>query len=239
MLRVRLVHGGQRSRVKTALIILNPRHVQRFEESLSQLPGPRIRLSGYTEAEIARGPWDDALRAAKDAGVTHLMATSDDLIIPPSTYDTLTTLSHYRPTQVLTGWANMDEKSSLAGLSDSPLTEPKPSLTAYDFPTWRDVLMGPAIRRTYFTGFVGTIMPLELWERYPFHAYTKDGDTSTDETSPVAWSSDYHMSRRLYADGVEIYAHRSAFCLHLKTETGYLDPYPPCPRRGVFWEEAS
>ena len=229
--------------MKTALLILNPRHVERFEESLLHLKIPRIRLSGYTEGELAvhPGPWDDALAAARSEGITHLAATSDDLIIPPDTLRCLETLASVQRDIVWTGWANMDEASSLVGLSDSPLSEESPSLTAYDFPTWRDVLSGPRLRRTFFTGFVGTLMTLDDWDKYPLHAYTANGTTETDYNATGAghaWASDYHMSRRLHADGRIIMTHRGAFCLHLKSVTGALDPYPPSPRRGVFFEPA-
>lgn len=224
---------------KTGLIVLNPRIVPKFEESLKHLKSldvPIVRIHGYTETEIAAQDgaiFSEALDHLRTRhSCTHAATTSDDCIIPPDSFRAITQHSyHERDAEFeffTSGWANMDETSDLAGLSDSPLPHERPlGPESYDFPTWRDVLAGPAVRKTYFTGFVGTCAPIQLWHRYPFRCFS-------DHPQDPGYASDYHLSRRLQADNLPIDALRAAFCLHLKTATGTLDPYPLVTGRGIF-----
>lgn len=219
--------------MKPILLILNPRVVRRFEEHTATLPIDHVRIRAYTEREIMQGGWDEAMDAIRHRGYTHVITTSDDLIIPKDSLELLLRESERDPHNFKSGWANMDEESHLAGLSDSPLTDPIPlGYESYDFPTWRDVLSGPRVRRTYFTGFVGTVAPIDLWEWFPFQCFC-------DSPQDQGYASDYHLSRRLQEDGVRIDAYRDAFCLHLKTKTGSMDPYPVADSRGIFIHETT
>lgn len=217
--------------MKPLLAILNPREIPEFEDSLHQLPISMVRLRGYTEAELSEGVWAHVIGAAKAKGYTHISIISDDLIVPPDSLAAILTHAQMWPERVTTGWANVDEESQDAGISYRPLTDAEPTATSYGFPTWRDVLAGPHIQRTYFTGFVATTCTIGMWEAYPYQVY---GD---------GWAADYSMSRRLHADGVRIDCLREAFCLHLKENRGRPTTRPERKlligrmKREVMWDE--
>lgn len=194
--------------IRPLLAILNPREIPQFEDSLLALPIAKVRLRGYTEREIANGIWDQVLEGAGARGFTHLSLISDDLIVPPDSLQLIVDRAKRHPDRVTTGWANVDEESHDAGVTYHELTDPEPSAMSYRFPTWRDVLMGPPVQQTFFTGFVATTCTLEMWRRYPYKVYGE------------GWAADYSMSRRLHADGVRIDCLRGAFCLHLKENRG-------------------
>lgn len=217
--------------MKALLAILNPREIPEFEDSVQLLPIPTVRLRGYTERELADGVWDHVLTSAERKGYTHITLISDDLVVPPDSLEAILTHAKMWPERVTTGWANVDEESQDAGISYRPLTDAEPTATSYGFPTWRDVLAGPRIQRTYFTGFVATTCTLELWQQYPYEVYGE------------GWAADYSMSRRLHADGVRIDCLREAFCLHLKENRGRPTTRPERKlligkmRREVRWDD--
>jgi hypothetical protein len=194
--------------VRPLLAILNPREIPEFEDSIGALPIATVRLRGYTEREISDGVWEYVLDQATAKGFTHLSLISDDLIVPARSLDLILEHAFANPDRVTTGWANVDEHHHDAGITYQPLTDPEPTATSYRFPTWRDVLMGPEIQETFFTGFVATTCTIEMWRRYPYELYGE------------GWAADYSMSRRLHADGVRIDCLRDAFCLHLKENRG-------------------
>lgn len=194
--------------MRPLLAILNPREIPEFEASVQILPVPTVRLRGYTESELAEGVWAHVLNEADRQGFTHITLISDDLVVPPDSLEEILRHARLHPDRVTTGWANVDEQTDEAGISYRPLKDPEPTASSYPFPSWREVLAGPAVQRTYFTGFVATTCTMELWKQYPYRVY---GD---------GWAADYHMSRRLHADGVRIDCLRAAFCLHLKESRG-------------------
>jgi hypothetical protein len=200
--------------VRPLLAILNPREIPEFEESIQALPIATVRLRGYTEREIADGVWEYVLDQATAKGFTHLSLISDDLVVPARSLDLILEHAFANPDRVTTGWANVDEHHHDAGITYQPLTDPEPTATSYRFPTWRDVLMGPEIQETFFTGFVATTCTVEMWRRYPYELYGE------------GWAADYSMSRRLHADGVRIDCLRDAFCLHMKENRGAPNTRP-------------
>lgn len=215
--------------MKPLLAILNPREIPEFEESLTHLPIKTVRLRGYTEREIADGVWDQVLQGAGERGFTHLTLISDDLVVPPESLTRILTHAKTHPQLVTTGWANVDEEGHEAGITYHELTDPEPTAMSYRFPTWREVLTGPPVQRTFFTGFVATTATLALWRRYPYQVYGP------------GWAADYSMSRRLTADGVRIDCLRDAFCLHLKENRGRPTTIPErklllgSMKQGVVW----
>ena len=194
--------------MRPLLAILNPREIPEFEASVELLPVPTVRLRGYTEVELADGVWAHVLASAKAKGYTHISLISDDLIVPPDSLEAILRHATLWPDRVTTGWANVDEENQDAGITYQPLKDAEPTATSYAFPTWRDVLAGPRIQTTYFTGFVATTCTITMWEQYPYQVYGE------------GWAADYHMSRRLFEDGVRIDCLREAFCLHLKENRG-------------------
>lgn len=194
--------------VRPLLAILNPREIPEFEASIDALPIPTVRLRGYTEREIADGVWAYVLNQASDRGFTHISLISDDLIVPARSLNMILEHAEANPDRVTTGWANVDEEAHDAGITYEPLTDAEPTASSYRFPSWRDVLMGPEVQQTFFTGFVATTCTIGLWQRYPYRVLGE------------GWAADYSMSRRLTNDGVRIDCLRDAFCLHLKESRG-------------------
>lgn len=194
--------------ISPLLAVLNPREIPEFEGSIQALPIPTVRLRGYTETEIADGVWEYVLDQATAKGFTHISLISDDLIVPARSLDLILKHAEANPDRVTTGWANVDEENQDAGITYHPLKDAEPTATSYRFPSWREVLMGPEVQQTFFTGFVATTCTIELWRRYPYELYGE------------GWAADYNMSRRLTADGVRIDCLRDAFCLHLKENRG-------------------
>lgn len=194
--------------VRPLLAILNPRNIPEFEASIEALPIATVRLRGYTEQEIADGVWAYVLNQATDRGYTHISLISDDLIVPPRSLNMIVEHAAEHPDRVTTGWANVDEETHEAGITYEPLTDAEPTRSSYRFPTWREVLTGPAVQQTFFTGFVATTCTTEMWQQYPYRVLGE------------GWAADYSMSRRLTADGVRIDCLRDAFCLHLKESRG-------------------
>lgn len=217
--------------MKPLLAILNPREIPEFEASVELLPIHTVRLRGYTERELADGVWEHVLDGARRRGYTHISLISDDLIVPPDSLEAILRHAEQWPRRVTTGWANVDEESQDAGVSFKPLADPEPTASSYAFPSWRDVLAGPRVQRTYFTGFVATTCTIDVWERYPYQVYGE------------GWAADYSMSRRLHADGVRIDCLREAFCLHLKENRGRPTTKPERKlligqmKREVVWDD--
>lgn len=216
--------------MKPLLAILNPREIPEFEDTIDDLPVAKVRIRGYTELQISQGIWASVVNEAAARGFTHISLISDDLIVPPESLELILQHALMFPERVSTGWANVDEEGHDAGITYRPLTDAEPTAMSYRFPTWRDVLMGPSVQRTYFTGFVATTCIVGLWQRYPYRVFGK------------GWSADYHMSRRLHADGVRIDCLRGAFCLHLKENRGRPTTRPERKllvgkmEKGVRWD---
>lgn len=216
--------------VRALLAVLNPREIPEFEDTIDQLAVAKVRLRGYTEREISQGIWASVINQAADKGFTHVSLISDDLIVPPHSLKLILEHAGANPDRVTTGWANVDEEHQDAGVTYEPLVDAEPTAMSYRFPSWREVLMGPAVQQTFFTGFVATTCTVEMWRRYPYRVFGE------------GWAADYHMSRRLAADGVRIDCLRDAFCLHLKENRGLPTTRPERKlligkmKKGVRWD---
>jgi hypothetical protein len=186
------------------LVILNPRKIQIVEEAFGKLDVAKCRIRGYTEAQIANGVWSQVTQGARERGFTHLTLISDDAVVPARSLRLVLDHAALNEDRVTTGWCNVNELDQTVNLSTEPLTSPYPYETSYALPLWRDVLVGPPVQRTYFTGFALTTASLEIWERFPYQVYGE------------GFAADYSMSRRLWGAGIKIDALRDAFVLHLK-----------------------
>lgn len=191
--------------MKPLLVILNPREVPVFEASVAALGVDTCRIRGYTEAGIQREAWSEVMAGAKHRGYTHLSLISDDTFIPKHSWELVLEHSERNPDIFATAWCNQDNEIHEVALSTAPLEDEVPGWTSYTMPMWRDVLIGPAVQRTYFTGFCLTTAPVSRWEPYPYMAYGEPG-----------YSADYHLSQRLHSDGIGIECLRDAFVLHLR-----------------------
>lgn len=200
--------------MKPALVILNPRRIVEFEESLDLLPIDKVRLRGYTEPEIGNGIWTQMLDALRHREYTHLAVISDDCIIPPHTLHNVLRHAEAHPDRVTTGWCNLDLSEHRVNLSDRPLRDSVPTSTSYAFPTWHDVMLGPAVRRSYFAGLSCTAATIKMWSSYGYQTYG------------AGFAADYALSWRLQRDGIRIDALRDAFCLHIKARVNRVDKTP-------------
>ena len=202
--------------MKPVLAVLNVREIPEVLAALDALSIDKVLIRGYTERQIADSVWtEQVMPAVKERGYTHLSLISDDAVVPPHSLELVLAHANAYPQRVTTGWCNQDFTDDKVALSTEPLTDETPKLSSYAMPSWRDVLMGPEVQLTYFTGFCLTTCTVAMWERYPYQAYGAEG-----------FAADYNMSRRLAADGRQIDALRDAFCLHLR-ETRHGSPSHP------------
>ena len=202
--------------MKPVLAVLNVREIPQVLDALDALNIDKVLIRGYTERQIADSVWtEQVMSGVKERGYTHLSLISDDAVIAPHSLELVLRHAEQYLKRVTTGWCNQDFTDDKVALSTEPLTDETPKPRSYTLPSWRDVLMGPEVQLTYFTGFCLTTCTVEMWERYPYQAYGDDG-----------FAADYNMSRRLAADGVQIDALRDAFCLHLR-ETRNGSPSHP------------
>lgn len=200
--------------MKPALVILNPRRITEFEESLTYLEIDKVRLRGYTEPEIGNGVWTRMLDTLRHREYTHLAVISDDCVIPPHTLHNVLSHAESHPDRFTTGWCNLDLTEHRVNLCDGRLTDRVPTLRSYSFPTWHDVMLGPAVRRTYFAGLSCTTATVEMWSRYGYQTYG------------AGFAADYALSWRLQKDGIRIDALRDAYCLHIKAKVNKIDETP-------------
>lgn len=188
--------------MSTILAVLNPRDITECMWSLKRLPVRKVWLRRMTETQIAQ-EWPGVVSEARERGHTHLSVISDDTIVPRPSWEALR--RNLADDVCVTGWCNLQlHADSRVNLSNEPLPTYLPEVASYDFPTAWDVLAGPKLRESFFTGMCLTTMPLELWDRFPFMVY------------PPGFASDYHLSYRLQAAKVPIRCVRGAFVKHVK-----------------------
>lgn len=207
--------------MKPLLAVLNVRVIPEVLDALAALPVDQLLIRGYTERQIADEVWtEQVMPMVKAGGYSHLTIISDDAVIPAHSLELVLAHAAEHPDRITTAWCNQDMSDDRVALSTKPLTDEVPKPSSYTLPTWRDVLMGPAVQRTYFSGFCLTTATVEMWDRYPYTAYGPDG-----------FAADYSMSQRAHEDGVRIDVIRDAFVLHLReTRTGS----PSHPNRRVL-----
>ena len=195
--------------MKPLLAVLNPRNIPECIDSLEALPVDKVWIKRMTEAQIA-AEWPRITTEARERGYTHLSVISDDTIVPQGSWNAIV---QNAPADIpVTGWCNLQlHADSRVNLSDSPLQTVRPEIVSYDFPTAWDVLAGPELRPTFFTGMCLTTMPLKLWEDFPFMVY------------PPGFASDYHLSWRLQAADIPIRCVRRAFVKHVKSTFNTTD----------------
>ena len=202
--------------MKPVLAVLNVREIPQVQAALDALPIDKVLIRGYTERQIADHVWtEQVMPAAHEHGYTHLTLISDDAVIPPHSLQHVLEHAAQHPDRVTTGWCNQDMTDDRVALSTAPLVDDTPRPSSYTLPSWRDVLMGPAVQPTYFSGFCLTTCTTEMWDRYPYQAYGTEG-----------FAADYSMSQRLHQDGIRIDVLRDAFVLHLR-ETRHGSPSHP------------
>lgn len=190
------------------LVVLNPRRIPEAMDALNALDVPQARMQGMTERQVANH-WGELTEGAHRRGFTHMVVTSDDVIVTQHAFAAVTRAAQYG---VATGWCNLDETDVRVNLSDTPLATRCPAAESYTFPTVYDVLSGPFLRRTYFTGMCLTTMRLSVWEQFPFDPFDTPG-----------YASDYNLSWMLQAEEIPVTAVKDGFVKHLKKTWNEVD----------------
>lgn len=189
--------------IRPVVAVLNPRNIPECMDSFRALPVDKVWVRRYTEPQLA-DLWPHLLEEAARRGYTHLSAISDDTIAPPRAWQAI--LENIDAAPCVTGWCNLQTHGdSRANITDSPLVDRVPSIASYDFPTAWDVLTGPALRPTWFSGMSFTTMRVETWQRFLFRPYM-----------PSGCASDYNLSLQLQDAGLGIVCARDAFIQHVK-----------------------
>lgn len=193
-------------------MIMNPRRIDEPVRSIAGLPVDQVWMTGFTEAELEGV-------IASIVGSTNYdryVIVSDDVIVTRGAWRALVDADHAALDDVVnSGWCNLDmtdvglRTSSVVG---SPFSSgDAPCDADYDWLLMEDVLTGPPLRLTWFTGMCLTSMSRRQWERFPFS--TLDGRAA----------SDLSLSYRLQGQGVPIYAVRDAGVFHVKEINGSGD----------------
>jgi hypothetical protein len=110
--------------------------------------------------------------------------------------------------EVATGWCQISKNYPYANLSTKPLTKQQGravKMSNYTCPTVQEVLNGPEIGITYFTGFCFTGMRKHLWLKCPLHPNEVSGT-----------QQDFELSWDLQNLGITIHYHRDSYIDHLR-----------------------
>lgn len=190
---------------------MNARRIPECIEGFEALDCDVAWMTGYTDAEL--GPVHQQIVASTAYGA--YVVVSDDCVVTQAALDAVVALLEAGH-PAATGWCKLTQASPLANLCHRPLIGDEPKVSAYPFYRARDVhAYEGEIVPTHFMGFALTGMPRELWERFPYGAYT--------ERRASGYSSDFHLCARLRDAGVPMVAARDGYVEHLKV-TGRKPP---------------
>lgn len=197
--------------MKPLLLILNPRRIPECVEAISSLPIDKAWLQNYTEHKLI----DVIPQVLAECDHDLIGILSDDTA--PTREALRAVLDAAEPGCVITGWCNLDDRSSLVNLSREPLTTNLPCEEAYTFPerAWVEDRDERTVR-TYFAGHCLTFMWRSEWERFPWDCHG----------GPPGYASDLILSWRLQQAGVPIIAARDGFVKHVKALWNYIDDTP-------------
>lgn len=196
------------------LAVMNPRAIPECIHAFERLDVRRAWLQRYTEAELV--PVIASLVADESIPFTHLALVADDCIVQPDALAAVFELAQVRP--VATGYCRLATGHPKVNITRRPIMGDTPSAGAYDFYDFDAVAGWP--RHEVPTGFVGfavTVMPREVWARFPFGVFAPEGG---------GHASDFHLSRRLRDAGVPMVAARDGYVEHVKSEWNRRDDYP-------------
>ena len=182
-------------------------HARRIPEcvaSIEALDSDVAWMAGYTDAEL--GPVHQELVESTDYDA--YLVVSDDCVVTQEAVDAVVALlAAGHP--AATGWCKLDQHSPLANLSYARLVGDTPSLDAYRFYRAADVRRYKSeIVPTHFMGFSLTGMPRELWQRFPYRAFTAG--------RRAGYSSDFNLCVRLRDAGIPMVAAREGYVDHVK-----------------------
>lgn len=191
--------------MRALLCIMNCRAIPECIDSYRQLTGVDLAwMSGYTDAQLGAVHQGIVESTNYDAYIV----VSDDCIVTQAALDAvLELLDAGHP--AATGWCRLHTRSPLVNLCYAPLIGSQPTTRSYPFYTAAAVEshQGPVVP-THFMGFSLTGLTRELWQHFPYGAFTKIRRTG--------YSSDFHLCIRLRDAGVPMVAARDGYVEHLK-----------------------
>ena len=203
-------------------MIMNPRSVPETTEAFKALSIDRAWLTGYTEDGLV----PVVAQVVQETDYTHYMMIADDGVVTPRALNAVLSAGETR--EVVTGWANITSDGPFVNLSSQPVGRVELTTVEELVPglyRWVDVLLGPDLFQTYVMGFCLTMMTRELWQRFPFEAYSNA-------------KSDHCLCWRLQQAGIPITAVREGFVKHLKSARDLTDQplFPDGLGQGVTYE---
>jgi hypothetical protein len=215
-------------RGRDALIIMNPRTIPECIRAFDELQIPQIRIIGHTEQQIQEEAFPEILEYDFD----WFWLVSDDALVRPQALDAVRKTAHLGH-PVVTGYSQRSHEDWTVNLTRAPLAEPHPSVDAYDFFQFYEVVGHPdEVVPTWFTGMSLTGMPHAMWERFPFQCF--GGSTG-------GYASDFSLSTRLQEADIPIVAAREAFCYHWRwdwiTTSGDKDMTPTFDNPRIEYRE--
>lgn len=190
--------------MRALVCIMNGRAIPESIDSFRALDCDRAWMTGYTDAELGAVHTELVARTHYD----FYLVVSDDCVVTQEALDAvLELLEAGHP--AATGWSRLHTRSREVNLCHAPLRGDAPTIQGYSFYTFAQIRSDdrPVIP-THFMGFSLTGMPRELWQRFPYQAYT--------ERRARGYSSDFNLSRRLRDAGVPMVAAKAAYVEHLK-----------------------
>lgn len=196
--------------MRSALVVLNARDIPVCSRSLDALNIPKIRLTGWTEKQIAdvAMPW-----VLKETDFDDYVMVADDVIVRQHALDHVIDLLEVTDAEVATGWCQRSHTDWQTNVTRSPLKGAHPEVGAYDFYDTQEIVSMATPRfRTWFSGMALTGMSRQMWQQYPFQCY------HDDDLSKAGYGSDFKLAFRLQADSVPILCHRDAFVYHWRHE---------------------
>lgn len=183
-------------------VILSPREIPEVLESWKTVPYPQMWIKGYTELEALK-TWNRILPSLNFDGY---IFCADDVIVNPTAYH----LVKYGLNQfdVATGYCKLFQESEFINLSKTQIVAKNrlaPDIEDYHFIKESDLSEG--WNETTFCGFALTGLRHELALKAKFQV----------NTFSIA-QSDFEFSNSIINMGYKMYAHKSAYIHHLKSD---------------------
>jgi uncharacterized short protein YbdD (DUF466 family) len=207
---------GKVVRMRTALMVLNPRDIPYCMTALRALDVPTCWVSYVPEVEAARLVNEMITVTNYDRYVV----ISDDCEPTQEALDKVLALHDEHPDKCVTGYSNFDKYLPYVNLCWNKLPPPPPHMDSYRFLT-RETVDGLIAEEpdkplsTTFAGLSFTCMTRDLWLTYPLKVSVWGGQM------------DYILSWTLAQRGVPIIAAPDAFVYHHKDRFGvYPDASP-------------
>ncbi|MBK8706571.1 MAG: hypothetical protein IPN33_25380 [Saprospiraceae bacterium] len=195
--------------MKPILCILKVREIPDCLQSYEDAPIDKVYICGFKEVEIeAMGVFEKVVADCQAKGYTHLMMISDDATINNEAVAEVLRLTDVYG--IGSGFCRLDYTSKFVNLSYDKLIQTPPRKLA-DYNLIKYDKMPHVDFKTTFTGFALTCMSLDKWAKYGFECIYDGGPHNGS-------CSDLLLSRKLEADGLEIWTNRKTEVIHEKIQ---------------------